>query len=152
MDNATLNWGDSAKAGPGVITPPVTITFHRLGPLFITSEASETPGQYARGWGSFDGSTNAPIIYPDRSSQACDPFTLRFALIQPSGANPRPAQTLSFTWRFPIPLGGQVALQASTNFVDWLTFGTATNMGAVVEWDHNIGTNQARRFFRAVPR
>ena len=52
--------------GPGVIQPPVDILFTDQLPFFIDT----TPGFFLGGfignifWGSFDGSTNEPVIYP----------------------------------------------------------------------------------------
>ncbi len=59
-------------AGPGNIEPNMTITFSRVGPL---SENTYDPDLADLGlseantstnwaWGSFDGSTNAPVLYP----------------------------------------------------------------------------------------
>ena len=58
--------------GPGVIVPPFRITFNAVGPVFLnavsTNSAFLTEGSLsARSeliWGSFDGSTNAPVVYP----------------------------------------------------------------------------------------
>ncbi len=60
--------------GPGIITPSATFTFNNVGPLFQNFQAD---GQFflREGdlgsaplvvWGSYDGTTNAPIIYPNR--------------------------------------------------------------------------------------
>jgi hypothetical protein len=51
--------------GPGVIRPPVNIIFGDQLPYFIDI----TPGFFTFGgglvfWGSFDGSTNEPVVYP----------------------------------------------------------------------------------------
>ena len=62
-------------AGPGVITNPTTITFNKVGPVYFNIG----PGGLfqANGivdsffvWGSFDGSTNDPVVYPDGTSLA----------------------------------------------------------------------------------
>jgi hypothetical protein len=72
--NDDLIAGSSTLGGPGVITGPVTITFNELFPYlnnitpsFITEPFRNDPN--ARGligptWATFDGTTNAPIIYP----------------------------------------------------------------------------------------
>jgi len=50
--------------GPGVIQPPVDILFTDQLPFFLDS----TPGGFGffgtLFWGSFDGSTNEPVVYP----------------------------------------------------------------------------------------
>ena len=75
-------------AGPGTITPPTTISFEKVGPVFfnITGQLTGTPyftdlpgdGSAASliydseyfVWSSFDGTTNAPIVYPNGTSLA----------------------------------------------------------------------------------
>src|SRR5262249_55353768 len=75
----TTNWanyadlnGNRGGIGPGVIQPPITITYNNAGPFYYLTSSLDTnafPGQsdayliYA--WGSFDGTTNSPIVYPD---------------------------------------------------------------------------------------
>lgn len=57
--------------GPGLIEPTANITFEKIGPAFFNDgpffvdEASSVPSFV---WGSFDGSTNAPVIYPSGTS------------------------------------------------------------------------------------
>jgi hypothetical protein len=71
-------------AGPGTIDTPSTLTFDKVGPVFFNS--SSTNGATSDGivppdgvfpslsqqfefvWGSFDASTNLPVIYPNGSS------------------------------------------------------------------------------------
>ncbi|HUA67803.1 MAG TPA: Ig domain-containing protein [Candidatus Saccharimonadales bacterium] len=72
-------------AGPGVINPPTTITFNKVGPIYFNGplelyltngflglgELTQTPGYPSLGlltWASFDASTNPPVIYPDGTS------------------------------------------------------------------------------------
>lgn len=56
-------------AGPGVITSGKQITFSKLGRYYInTEETTQAEGFLFNGWGSFDGSTNAPVIYPNGTS------------------------------------------------------------------------------------
>ena len=71
-------------AGPGTISLPTTITFNKAGPTYFNSTAGSlvgdpaltaTPGGFAGGlfdeyfvWGTFDGSTNPPVVYPNTSS------------------------------------------------------------------------------------
>ena len=56
----------SANSGPGVIQGPIEIVFSSTYPILFNTGA--TPGEddsiYV-GWGSFDGSSAAPIIYPN---------------------------------------------------------------------------------------
>ena len=69
-NNDALN-GQTTLAGPGVIQPEVAIIFSKLGPYYYNvgppfnylDEGTGIPGFVV--WGSFDGTTNAPVVYPD---------------------------------------------------------------------------------------
>jgi len=68
INNDLIN-GNSPLFGPGVITLPIQITFTDLYPAFFTSvpfidfaDGSSPSG--AGIWGSFDGTTNPPAVYP----------------------------------------------------------------------------------------
>jgi hypothetical protein len=58
-------------AGPGTIEPPVTFTFNKVGPIYgntspgFLDELSQIPLLI---WGSFDATTNAPVVYPNGTS------------------------------------------------------------------------------------
>jgi hypothetical protein len=56
--------------GPGVIPPGVNIAFNKIGPVLrnVFPLLGEDTGARSYTWGSFDGSTNAPIIYPSHLS------------------------------------------------------------------------------------
>ncbi len=61
-------------AGPGTIESPTIITYNKVGPVlynytfsFLSQSASLFLGFI---WGSFDGSTNDPIVYPNGTSIA----------------------------------------------------------------------------------
>jgi hypothetical protein len=68
-NNAALNTftGTGPTAGPGTIDPTVVITFNNIGtflrnqtPNFLDQENSF----FGFTWGSFDGTTNDPVVYP----------------------------------------------------------------------------------------
>jgi hypothetical protein len=76
LNNDAIN-GTTLLGGPGVITPPIAITFNTQNPILInqtpffitppsiTDTNSRLLGIIGPTWASFDGSTNAPIIYPE---------------------------------------------------------------------------------------
>jgi hypothetical protein len=74
QNNAAINGSGGvvvAPGGPGVIAPPVRISFSDQLPFFIQSSPLPqfiddfNSGFLSSGcWGSFDGTTNAPVIYP----------------------------------------------------------------------------------------
>jgi hypothetical protein len=60
-------------AGPGTIDPFTKISFDKVGPVFLNSGPSFLNGpNYGRSfiWGSFDGTTNDPVVYPNGTSIA----------------------------------------------------------------------------------
>jgi hypothetical protein len=70
---ATLNGGSAGSlGGPGIINPPITIMFNDQWPVFQNfdpgGELENPPGsifsQSIWLYGSFDGSTNPPVLYP----------------------------------------------------------------------------------------
>jgi hypothetical protein len=62
-------------AGPGTIDPRTTIIFDKVGPLYSSTgpynlAGPELPSVPSFLWGSYDGSTNDPVIYPNGTSIA----------------------------------------------------------------------------------
>jgi hypothetical protein len=74
--NVTFNLNNilPSLAGPGTIDPPSTITFDKVGPIienlspYLLSQSAFYFQDFI--WGSFDGSTNDPIVYPNGTSLA----------------------------------------------------------------------------------
>jgi hypothetical protein len=73
--NFSTNGVGTGLAGPGTIETSSRIAFNKVGPIYFnyspnayfmqTAEANQTPMLI---WGSFDGSTNPPIAYPNGTS------------------------------------------------------------------------------------
>jgi hypothetical protein len=145
---STVAGGDPHRLGPGVIRPPIRITFQRPACYVFTSETSESPSVFGSAWGSFDGSTNAPVTYPQGSaSEEARSLTVGLSFPQGDGVD-----LGHWTWKLAVPLGSCAALQMSTNLADWETVLTVTNLGGPVQWTHYGPYNlHAQRFFRAVP-
>jgi hypothetical protein len=150
LRTGTSNWWNSSAAaggtlqGPGVIRPPVRITFHQLG---LSAETTDDGYLLCRDflWGSYDASTNLPIAYPCATFLQTNNQLNVHLWLRDSNNNPEGA----FTWRLPLPIGGSALLQMSTNLTDWTSVATAINHGGVVTWNH--WRSQSRRFFRVVP-
>ena len=76
FDNLNFNSTavSSDGAGPGTIEPPITLVYGKGGgPIFWNTGGffqREATAQPFYQWGSFDGSTNNPIVYPDGTSLA----------------------------------------------------------------------------------
>jgi hypothetical protein len=67
--------GSTVAFGPGVINAPSVLTFNKVGPSFYNPSIpnstalvpDELSGIQGLIWASFDGTTNAPIVYPNGS-------------------------------------------------------------------------------------
>jgi hypothetical protein len=61
-------------AGPGTIDPPSTITYNKVGADYVNVQRSFLNGPTGASfwfiWGSFDGTTNMPVVYPNGASLA----------------------------------------------------------------------------------
>lgn len=54
-----------AQDGPGVVENGLQIIFNKVGPwIYNITDTSQSQGVRGFVWGSFDGTTNAPIVYP----------------------------------------------------------------------------------------
>jgi hypothetical protein len=152
INNAAAT-GNSGGTGPGVITPPVVITFDWHGDEVQTLEPTPETSVYvnAMGWGTFDGTTNALISYPTQSATNANPLVVRFLLWSALSPRSQPTTLLqTFKWQLPIPYGGTALLQTSTNLMDWVSVCTTTNKGSAVDWQHG-GVLLSQRFFRVIP-
>jgi hypothetical protein len=60
--------------GPGNIRGPVQFRFNKVGPIYVNGQypqfVDQAGGYLNFTWASYDGTTNAPIIYPDGTSIA----------------------------------------------------------------------------------
>jgi hypothetical protein len=102
-------------AGPGTIQPSSTITFNKVGDIFMQGPLNATNVFLSQNmqrsmlaWGSFDGSTNDPVVYPNGTSidnlqnEAVIQITLTNAQAGitlnsvPDGTNNVPYPTLTF--------------------------------------------------------
>jgi hypothetical protein len=149
--SGTSNWWNSASAagntnaGPGVIRPPVKITFGKRGPFVPSYESVILIYNYEDfRWASFDGTLAPMVVYPE-SPTFVDAGQLKIHLNLI-----RPDSTSQIIWQAPVAFGGQAVLQTSTNFVDWVSVIAVTNHGGAVNWDYWY-PQQPQRFFRAVP-
>lgn len=63
--NDALN-GTTAQAGPGTLSGPASIAFTTLLPAFLNDDTyfDEANAIRTAVWGAFDGTTNAPVVFP----------------------------------------------------------------------------------------
>ncbi len=113
---------------------------------YVNSDPSEQAVvNYAAKYGSFDGTTNAPVSYPVPQSGIVS-MCVRVLL---SNANLNNNET-RFEWQPSSQAGTVYALQTSTNLFGWNTLFTVTNNGTVCTYE-NMTANSAARFYRLIP-
>jgi hypothetical protein len=146
LNNAAAN-GNTNGAGPGVIQPQVQIVFNKIGGQYYTegSISDEEVSDEFQFWASFDGSTNAPVVYPIPQT-GTNQLTVRMWLEM--GTYPS-WSTRNFVWEPASAAGGQFTLQTSTNLTDWVSLFTVTNNGSVCTYFNNNPTSPSR-FYRLI--
>jgi hypothetical protein len=144
LNNSAAN-GNTNGAGPGVIQPQVQIVFNKLGLQFESqgSISDEQVIEQSLFWGSFDGSTNAPVVYPVPQT-GTNQMTVRMWLWFVGNFQE------SFDWKPSSLSGAQFAMQTSTNLTNWTTLFTVTNNSSVCTY-FNANPASASRFYRLIP-
>jgi hypothetical protein len=144
----TTNWindGVPNLEGPGVIHPPVQITFNKLQRQFV-SPANYPEMQIvdeSQYWGYFDNSSNLPVAYPaTRTGSIQSTIHLWLSFTETNQQR--------FDWTTGGPYGSPYALQTSTNLHYWVTLFMATNNGSVAVYV-NQNPSSAARFYRVSP-
>jgi hypothetical protein len=158
----TSNWANNGAPlhdGPGVIQPPVKIDFTRFGPaLYHTQDDVYASGYFSSGalWGSFDGTTNAPIAYPIPA--VTTNFTQFDFWLNSLGPNPG----RHWSWNLVGQPNDVFLLQESTDLTNWFTITSITNLGWNFAYvDQNFATSSGelgfqlvfppKHFFRTIP-
>jgi hypothetical protein len=145
LNNASLN-GNPTNGGPGVIQPGIKITFNKLNSaIYYNSTDESTVASSSFVWGTFDGSTNDPIVYPAPQIGTCQ-FTIRMWLLM---GNQLSFQK-NFDWNLTNTAGLVALLQTSTNLADWVTLFSATNDSSVYTFENHQPSATAR-FYRVIP-
>lgn len=138
-------------AGPGTIIPSTTFTLNKVGPVFYNGTATpldvldgtpyfnETPGNVADTyytfyflWASYDGTTNAPVVYPNGTSidnLENQIFVQVTPASVPDGINGEPYPPTTFT-----ATGGSF----SPPFTWSLAFGSALPAGMTLSSDGTL--------------
>ena len=91
-------------AGPGTITPGGSaIILNNVGPVFENTPAPFIGGGVGTAWGSFDGTTNAPVLYPTTTTLQS---LLNSMLLQITLTGPLPAGRQGVSYSFPLQATG----------------------------------------------
>jgi hypothetical protein len=142
----TTNWWRSpvtpGGAGPGLIRPPIKLTFSKPAKVVTTEDISPGSVGFGRGsaWGSFDQSTNPPVVYPLGDSG--NNLTLNLHLMRNN------AEVANKSWQLSLGTQESIVVQTSTNLNSWLPHLTI-HTGGTMEWIHYASDSQ--RYFRIVP-
>ncbi len=146
VNNALLN-GRPTAAGPGTIQPPVTITFNKLGTVWATigPGTDDQPEDQTVRWGTFDGTSNSPIAYPD-PPEGTVRSTARLWLVF---GDPSHQSSRSFEWPISGTANAPFVLQTSTDLITWKPLTTNSNDGSVFTFFQRFPMSQ-RRFYRIV--
>jgi hypothetical protein len=142
--NSATAWGNTNQIGPGVIRPPVKITFDPQGPaVFDSNNSFGYIEVVANRWGSYGASVADPIAYPTGvGTNGVKGLNVHLWLWYGF-------QETHLDWRLPVPLGATASLQTSTNLMNWASVATITNLTGTLSW-RDAGT-QRSKFFRVVP-
>lgn len=147
INNAALN-GNPDGAGPGMIQPPVVIAFNKSGKTFVhyNSDPDESVYDDTSLWGSFDGSTNAPVIYAGLLSGTNQ---ITISMLLDMGRYPN-VTTTHFDWKPISAAGTAFAMETSTNLTDWITLFTVTNHDSACTYINDRPSSPSR-FYRLIP-
>ncbi len=141
----TTNWLNNAfppgAAGPGLIRPPLRLTYSKPVETFITWDTNPNGADgYLNLWGSFDNSTNEPVHYP--LGVASSDLTLNLHLMR------NQTEIGDFSRQIPLAPNDYILVESSTNLVNWNSHGLF-HAGRQVEWLHYV--SDTKRYFRIVP-
>ena len=149
INNSLLN-GNPSGEGPGIIAPPIKISFgisDRLTDTYGWQNNDElVQDDRTIAFGSFDGTTNVPVVYPVARAGTNQMIT---RLWLTSGKVPAQIQQC-FTWSPTTNYGGVFQFQTSTNFLSWVPLFLVTNDGTITTYYVTQPTS-AQRFYRMIP-
>ena len=132
-NHAALN-GQPGAAGPGTIPPGQSIdlsTFSRYTHAYLGSPS----GTIGSGFGSFDGTTNAPVVYG--LNDAATSATIESRIV--NGA---------FVWKLLGTFQAEYRIDSTTDFVTWTPVITVTNNVGYFSVTNPISGSP--KFYRAV--
>jgi hypothetical protein len=132
--------GNPGGEGPGIIRPGITVALNNLGRYTsLTTGVFDPPDSFqSPNWGSFDGSTNPPILFGIVTNPAA--ISLRFDTSQTNG------QTVT-TWVLLGRLDAIYRIESSSNLLDWTNAVLLTNSSGILRRSETNADPQ--RFYRA---
>jgi hypothetical protein len=162
INPSASSWADNAlpgEYGPGVIQPPITISFNRLG-LRLKDFYNPTNGYQVSSippWGSFDVITNNGftsysniVTYPVASAPSTTFNLLLYALPNFPGPALNTGPYNQVSWNLPGPAGTPYVFQYSGDLSNWSNIVVITNNGWSITCMEQL-SNAPQRFFRTIP-
>jgi len=148
LNNSALNQNADGE-GPGTIPPPVNISFPKYGLVYDVETADDYPNSalstFIARWGSFDDSTNPPVVFADSVASQINTLEVVFSMLNTNSDG----FGATFYWNLPLNYGEAATLQTSKDLVNWAPQTTITNYGMPTYWQHYYSAPQG--FFRVVP-
>lgn len=147
----TTNWLKTTTSetalGPGIIRPRIFLRYYGLSPS-VESEVLFI-GVDDRRWGSFDGRTNAPIVYRGPVTGTNEPLAVNLIVLAPDKESLR--EIFRYGWSVPVGVGSNVSLQISSDLVNWSATQISNTPGRMT-WRHfpRPGYPEEKQFFRVI--
>jgi hypothetical protein len=159
-------------AGPGTIDPTTTITYNKVGDVFENGPAgstnvflSEKTQANALAWGSFDYTTNAPVVYPNtdfgnlENQILAQLATSPTSLPLPNGTNSvaYPATTFIAAGAAYVPLIGQLTWSATGLPAglgvssDGVLSGTPSDIAGTYDFTLQVTDENSRNIYWTLP-
>ena len=129
----------SEAAGPGILESGVEIKLGTLGWTNGTSAPQMIDGFLLQRWGSFDGTTNAPVAFPVST------FWLPTFVVEMDSASES-----SVRWTVRGKTGGKVRIQSSENLQGWTDLEDITLAADSHTYMTSSVRNTTSRFLRAL--
>lgn len=155
VNNATMN-GNPGGDGPGTIEPPVEISFEKLGLrmysyVALPGGSDELATDDTVNWGTFDASTNAALVYPQKELETNQTILRLWLSMGP--VNNSLNSPLNVQHEFGFSLAGQTGaafnFQTSSNLSNWITLFSVTNNRSVNFYGVNNPAS-FQRFYRVI--
>jgi hypothetical protein len=147
----TTNWlkttASETALGPGIIRPRIFLRYYRVSPSVESDVAFISV--YNRQLGSFDGTTNAPVVYRGSVTGTNEPLTLNLIVLSTDQGSSR--KMFRYSWSVPVGAGSNVSLQISSNLVNWSGTQISNTPGRMT-WHHwrFPGYPEEKQFFRVI--
>ena len=157
INNASLNRQQSGE-GPGIIAPPVQISFGKNGRQIESSGSlDQTAGEYSVInnasyfgspflFGSCVATTNPPVVYPVSRTGTNQMITRMWLTL---GSSAQKIQQC-FTWSPTTNFGGVFQCQTTTNLSDWVPLFLVTNDGSIATY-YVYQPASPKRYYRLLP-